>query len=244
MTTAEGWTAAVRDRLAPGRLLPLGTAAEGAWITERAAREVLDRAASAVRGVVPGRLRIGPAEEPDQVTGAGTEQADRPPDAAAGGAVELPPVPPGGAVTGPLVITAALGAVAGRPLPELTGELREALFAVAREALGLPVARVDLRVTELLDAPPPRDSPAPPPGPTSPATDDPVALAVLAVEGVAAVTDALGPPVHRDADGLRVELAVTAGRRALDVARAARTAAATAAATGTASVTVLVSDVR
>ncbi|APE20833.1 MULTISPECIES: hypothetical protein [Streptomyces] len=262
MTTAEGWTAAVRDRLAPGRLLPLGAAAEGAWITERAAREVLGRAASAVRGVVPGRLRIGPAEEPDEVTGAaaGTEPADGaadvpaggpagvaedgPPDGAAGGAVELPPVPPGGAVTGPLVITAALGAVAGRPLPELTGELREALFAVAREALGLPVARVDLRVTELLDAPPPRDSPAPPPRPTSPATDDPVALAVLAVEGVAAVTDALGPPVHRDADRLRVELAVTAGRRALDVARAARTAAATAAATGTASVTVLVSDVR
>ncbi|MEU4081773.1 hypothetical protein DEJ45_28005 [Streptomyces venezuelae] len=247
MTTAEGWTAAVRDRLAPGRLLPLGTATEGAWITERAAREVLGRAASAVRGVVPGRLRIGPAEEPDEVTGAGAEPADGAAgvaDAAAGGAVELPPVPPGGAVTGPLVITAALGAVAGRPLPELTGELREALFAAAREALGLPVARVDLRVTELLDAPPPRDSPAPPPGPTSPAADDPVALAVLAVEGVAAVTDALGPPVHRDADRLRVELAVTAGRRALDVARAARTAAATAAATGTASVTVLVSDVR
>ncbi|MDV9193629.1 hypothetical protein R6L23_36395, partial [Streptomyces sp. SR27] len=62
MTTAEGWTAAVRDRLAPGRLLPLGTAADGAWITERTVREVLGAAGAAVRGVVPSVLRIGPAD--------------------------------------------------------------------------------------------------------------------------------------------------------------------------------------
>ncbi|MCB8904874.1 MULTISPECIES: hypothetical protein [unclassified Streptomyces] len=215
MTTAEGWTAAVRDRLSPGRLLPLGTTAEGAWITERAVREVLGRTASAVRGVVPGKLRIGPAEAPE----------DR--------------------ESGALLVTAAFGAIAGRPLPELVEELRAALLGAAEGGLGLVVDAVDLRVTELLDTAPaePDAGAAPPPGPTSPATDDPVALAALGVAGVAAVTDTLGPPVRRGPDGVRVELAVTAGVRPLDVTRAVRTAV-TAVAPKGAAVTVVVSDLR
>ncbi|MFC9343119.1 hypothetical protein ACFT0G_30270 [Streptomyces sp. NPDC057020] len=215
MTTAEGWTAAVRDRLSPGRLLPLGTTADGAWITERAVREMLGRAAWAVRGVVPGALRIRPAD-----------------------AAEDPG--PGG-----LLVTASFGAIAGRPLPELVEELRAALLAAAEGGLGLVVGAVDLRVAELLDAAPPEPDAgaAPPPGPTSPATDDPVALAALGVAGVAAVTDTLGPPVRRGPDGVRVELAVTAGARPLDVARAVRTAV-TAAVPEDAAVTVVVSDLR
>ncbi|MFF4170515.1 hypothetical protein [Streptomyces sp. NPDC001744] len=224
MTTAESWTAVVRDRLAPGRLLPLGTAEDGAWITERAVRRVLDRAAATVRGVVPGTLRVGP--DPDG------EQGPEP-----------LPVPPGGLPPGALRITADFGAVVGRPLPELTEELRAALRGSAVEEIGLAVTAVDLRVTDLLDAPPEEERAAPPPGRPSPATDDPVALAVLRVEGVAGVTDVLGPPVRRGGDGVRVELAVTAGRRPLDVARAARSAA-TAAAEGAAAVTVLVSELR
>ncbi|WP_329277395.1 hypothetical protein [Streptomyces sp. NBC_00691] len=213
MTTGEGWTAAVRDRLAPGRLLPLG-AAEGAWITERAVREVLGRAASAVRGVVPGRLRIGPADAADD--------------------------PESGAV----IVTASFGAVARRPLPELVGELRAALLTAAEDGLGLVVGAVDLRVAELLDtAPEPDAGAAPPPGPTSPATDDPVALAALGVTGVAAMTDTLGPPVRRTPDEVRVEVAVTAGARPLDVARALR-ATVTALAPEGAAVTVVVSDLR
>ncbi|MGW0117218.1 hypothetical protein [Streptomyces sp. NPDC003327] len=243
MTTAEGgWKTAVRDRLAAGRLLPLGAAADGAWITERAAREVLGRAASAVRDVVPGAMRVGPGGEGG--SDGGPERAGDPPL----------PVPPSGLPPGPLRITAAFGAVAGRPVPDLAAELRGALFAAAADGLGLDVTEVDLRVTELLDAPPPppsapSKSPMPPsgapsPASTSPATDDPLALAVLAVAGVAAVTDTFGPPVHRGPGGeVRVELAVTAGRRALDVARAAR-AAVTAAAPEATAVTVLVSDVR
>ncbi|MFE3130072.1 hypothetical protein ACFXHD_42435, partial [Streptomyces hydrogenans] len=86
MTTGDGWTAAVRARLAPGRLLPLGAVA-GAWLAERAAREVLGRAASGVRGVVPGALRIGAAAE--------AEVPDPP-----------FPVPPGGLAPGPLRIDA------------------------------------------------------------------------------------------------------------------------------------------
>lgn len=212
MTTAEGWTAAVRDRLSPGRLLPLGTTADGAWITERAVRETLGRAASAVRGVVPGALRIRPAD-----------------------AAEDPG--PGG-----LLVTASFGAIAGRPLPELVEELRAALLAAAEDGLGLVVGAVDLKVAELLDTAPPEPDAgtAPPP---SPATDDPVALAALGVAGVAAVTDTLGPPVRRGPDGIRVELAVTAGARPLDVARAVRTAV-TAAVPEDAAVTVVVSDLR
>ncbi|MFB6841459.1 hypothetical protein [Streptomyces sp. NPDC056361] len=231
MTTAEGWTAAVRDRLAPGRLLPLGAAADGVWITERAARTVLDRAVSAVRGVVPGTLRVGPDPDADP----GAEAA----------APDAPPAPPGGLPPGPLRITADFAAVAGRPLPELAEELRSALLGAAADGLGLPVAGVDLRVTDLLDTAPAAAGPAaPPPGRPSPATDDPVALAVLRVEGVAGVTDALGPPVRRGPDGgVRVELAVTAGRHPLDVARAVRNAV-TAAAGGATAVTVLVSELR
>ncbi|GHG18659.1 hypothetical protein ACFFSH_24900 [Streptomyces filamentosus] len=230
MTTGDGWTAAVRDRLAPGRLLPLGTAAEGTWLAERAAREVLLRAASAVRGAVPGALRIGAAD-----------------GGPAGGAFAAPPdgsfpVPPGGLPPGPLRIDAEFAAVAGRPLPETAEEVRAVLLAAA-EGLGLAVTEADLRVTDLLDRAP-EEEPAPPaPGRTSPATDDPVALAVLRVPGVAGVTDALGPPVHRGPDAVRVECAVTAGRPPAEVARAARTAAAAAAPSG-AAVTVLVTELR
>ncbi|MER5711006.1 hypothetical protein [Streptomyces sp. NPDC002122] len=229
MTTAEGWTAAVRARLAPGRLLPLGAPEDGAWITERAARTVLKGAAAAVRGAVPGELRIGP--DPEAVPGTGTEA-----------------VPGTGTDTGPaegaLRISVGFGAVAGRPLPELAAELRAALLAAAEDGLGLVVAAVDLRVTELLDAAPENSEPAtPPPGRPSPPTDDPAALAALRVEGVAGVTDALGPPVRRGSDGVRVEIAVTAGHRPLDVARAARNAV-TAAAPEATAVTVLVSELR
>lgn len=210
MTTTEGWTAAVREHLAPGRLLPLGAAEDGAWITERAARGVLGPAAAAVRGVVPGGLRIGP-DEPEP---------------------------------GALRITADFAAVAGRPLPELAEELRAALLGAATEGVGLRVTAVDLRVTELLDAEPSAAEPAaPPPGRPAPATDDPVALAVLRVVGVAGVTDLWGAPVRRSPGLLRVELAVTAGHRPLDVARAARDAA-TAAAEEATAVTVLVSELR
>ncbi|MEF9882176.1 hypothetical protein [Streptomyces sp. P9-A4] len=218
MTTAEGWTAAVRDRLAPGRLLPLGTAADGAWITERTVREVLGVAGAAVRGVVPGVLRIGPADG---------DEEDGPP-----------------AAPGSVRISAAFAAVAGRPLPELAEGLRAVLLAAAEDAIGLVVAAVDLRVTELLEAEPPAAAPAdPPPGRTSPSTDDPLALVALGVPGVAGVTDALGPPVRRDGEGVRLELAVTAGRRPLDVARSVRTAV-TAAAPEGAAVTVVVSELR
>ncbi|MEU2509923.1 hypothetical protein ABZ621_35230 [Streptomyces sp. NPDC007863] len=223
MTTGDGWTTAVRDRLAPGRLLPLGTAADGAWLAERAAREALGRAVAGVRDAVPGALRIGAA-------------------GAAGDPGPLP-VPPGGLPAGPLRIEADLAAVAGgRSLPETAEEVRALLLAAAR-GLGLAVTEVDLRVTDLLEEAPVPEPAPPAPGRTSPATDDPVALAVLRAPGVAAVTDALGPPVHRTPEAVRVECAVTADRPVVETARAARAAAAAAAPEG-AAVTVVVTEVR
>ncbi|MFE5793497.1 hypothetical protein ACFQ8C_13115 [Streptomyces sp. NPDC056503] len=222
MTTSDGWTAAVRERLAPGRLLPLGTAA-GAWLAERAAREVLGRAAAGVRGAVPGSVRIGAAAEPD---------LPDPPF----------PVPPGGLPPGPLRIDAEFAAVAhGRPLPETAEEVRAVLLAAAAE-LGLTVTEADLRVTDLLEEAPAAEA-APAAAHTAPATDDPVALAVLLVPGVAAVTDALGPPVLRTQGAVRVEFAVAADHPPAEVARAARAAAA-AEAPADAAVTVLITEVR
>ncbi|MFC8510583.1 hypothetical protein ACFUIS_29780 [Streptomyces sp. NPDC057266] len=211
------------------RLLPLGAPADGAWVAEPAVREALAEAARTVRGTVPARPRFGLVSA----------------------AAETPfPVPPGGLPPGELGITLEFAAftggpaAAGRPLPELAGRLRTALLGAAESVFGLAVARVDLRVTELLDTPPDPVSPTPPPGRTSPpAPEDPAALAALAVPGVAALTDVFGAPLRRADGHLRVELAVTAGRRALDVARAARTAVAAAAPEAT-TVTVVVSELR
>ncbi|GGT66366.1 hypothetical protein GCM10010272_06200 [Streptomyces lateritius] len=234
-TSGAGLMTAVRERLGLGRLLPLGEPADGAWLAERAARTVLLRAATAVRGVTPGPLRVG-------LVKAGTEAPL--------------PVPPGGLPPGPLRIAAEFAATSERPLPVLAEEVREALFAAAAAELGLAVVEVDLRVTGLVEGPreagpaeggagsPDSPAPAPPPGRTSPAApEDPAALAALAVEGVAALTDALGTPVHRGEGVLRVEVAVSVGHRALDVARAVRTAVTTTAPQATA-VTVLVSEIR
>ncbi|WMX47696.1 hypothetical protein RGF97_26810 [Streptomyces roseicoloratus] len=60
---------------------------------------------------------------------------------------------------------------------------------------------------------------------------------------MAALTDTFGGPVTRTAADVRVEVAVTASHRPLDVARALRTAV-TAAAPGATTVTVVVSELR
>ncbi|WP_019885247.1 hypothetical protein [Streptomyces purpureus] len=231
-TTGAGWSAAVRGRLGLSRLLPLGGTEDGAWLAERAAVSVLRRAAGEVRGVAPGAMRVRLAD-PD---------APRP---------SKFPAPPGAAGPGPLLIDGEFVASGDSPLPELAEELRTALFTTG-EWLGLTIARVDLRVTGLGDAPPdPGAAPRPtgrtapaagaPPGkdvsdavgaaagvPLATAATDPVAAAVLAVDGVDALTTTLGPSVHRAPDHLRVELAVSAGHRPPTVVHAVRRAAETA----------------
>ncbi|MEU8733893.1 nucleopolyhedrovirus P10 family protein [Streptomyces tendae] len=232
MTTADRWTRAVREQLGLGRLVPLGGPGDGAWIAERAAREVLLAAARGVAGVRPGDLRIG-AADPDGVH----EPA-------------VPP-PPGALPPGPLRVTAGFAAVveptaaAPEPLPVTAAVLRAVLTEAATGRLGLVVADVDLRVTGLLDgtaAPEPDtgagQGPAHPPGTGAGSggggngDEGRVARAVSAVPGVARLTGVLGRPVHLSEppppEGalarrhVRVELAVRADHRAVEVARRVR----------------------
>ncbi|MEU8701116.1 hypothetical protein AB0C61_26375 [Streptomyces sp. NPDC048680] len=220
---ADGWTAAVRQRLGLGRLLPLGGPADGAWISERAAVAVLRRAVRGPgAGPVLGELRIAvadPGTAPDP-------QVPSPPSA-------LPP--------GPLRIEATMAATADQPLPVAAAALRSALLAAASRRLGLVVTEVDLQVTELLDTPPEPDEPEPG-GVRAAQPEDAAGRAAAGVAGVATLTRVLGAAVHTGPDHVRVELATDGGHRALDVARAVR-AAVTEAVDGHPPVAVLVTAV-
>ncbi|MFD9426340.1 MULTISPECIES: hypothetical protein [unclassified Streptomyces] len=229
---ADGWTAAVRQRLGLGRLLPLGGPADGVWIAERAAASVL-RSAAAGPGTVLGRLRIGVAMEANG-TVLDVDGADR--DAGV-------PAPPSALPSGPLRIEAEFAATADRPLPDAAEALRTALMTAASARLGLLVTEVDLRVTGLLEDDAPDRV-------TAPAEDEVRAAkaggaagdAAAGVPGVVALTQVLGSAVHTGADHLRVEVATAGDHRALDVARAVRTAV-TAAVEGHPPVAVLVTAV-
>ncbi len=209
MTTAD----AVRQRLGLGRLVPLGQAADGAWLSERAAEAVLRPAAAGVAGVVPGRLRLALAH----------------PEAAA--ARVIPP-PPGALPPGPLRLEADFEAVNCPSLPGLAAQLRTVLFAVAVDVLDLVVTDVDLRVTGLLDTAPESTAPTPPLGVRPAEPNGPAALAAYTTPGVACLTATLGAPVHSAADHVRVELATEADHRPLTVVRAVRDAVSTTLADG------------
>ncbi|WP_037668305.1 hypothetical protein [Streptomyces griseus] len=224
--TADGWTQAVRQQLGLGRLLPLGGPRDGAWIAEGAAGAVLRRDVREVSGVRLGPLRIAPAD-PEGVH----EPA-------------VPP-PPSALSPGPLRVTADFAAATpSEPLPTVASRLRAAL-ATAAERLGLAVTEIDLRVTALLDelpepetGAPPEPPEAAPEAPAAPRGDEArIAAAALAVPGVSRLTGilgGLGRAVHVEerADGTaalprrhaRLEIAVRAEHRALDVALAVRTA--------------------
>ncbi|HLL33149.1 MAG TPA: nucleopolyhedrovirus P10 family protein [Streptomyces sp.] len=217
----ERWTQAVREQLGLGRILPLGDARDGAWITEGAARAVLRGAAEEVTGVRLGDLRIGLAD----------------PEHTYDPAV---PAPPSALPPGPLRVTAELAAVAALPLPDSAARVRTVLAEASARRLGLRVAEVDLRVTELLDEDPDRVAVRPPEPPDAPEAAEGdaarVARVALAVPGVARLTGTLGglgrgvhieePPDEDAALGRRhvwLELAVHADHRAVEVAREVRT---------------------
>ncbi|OEV12041.1 hypothetical protein, partial [Streptomyces nanshensis] len=137
---AEGLSRAVRRQLGLGRLLPLGDAADGAWLVESAAVRVLSAAAlRELPDVRIGRLRLGPA---------GPETGD--PDAADPPAV---PPPPSALPPGPLRVEAEFEATPHAPLTTTAELLRAALFRAAERELGLRVVTVDLRITDLVGAP-------------------------------------------------------------------------------------------
>lgn len=199
---ADGWSAAVRERLGLGRLLPLGDAADGAWLTEQAATTALRARAAGVPGAALGRLRLCLADP---------------------GATERPavPPPPSALPPGALRIEGDFAATAGGPLPDVAERLRTALYAYAVDRLGLRVTEVDLRVTALLEEPGTDSS-----GPTAPVGAAPVApkgtAAVIAANapGVAHLSGSLGSPVLVTRGHVRVELATAAGHHPTEVARA------------------------
>jgi hypothetical protein len=214
----------VRQQVGLGRLLPLGEARDGAWITEGAAAAVLARAAAdGAPGMRLGALRIGLADP---------EDAREP----------VVPAPPSALPPGLLRVTAEVAATAAEPLPAAASRLRLVLARTATERLGLAVSEIDLRVTDLLDAQAqatvPVSAPQPPPA-RQPADPDETAVAeaVLAVPGVVRLTGSLGGlgrAVHIEERGqeaalaprhVRVEIATGADHRTVDVARRVRAAA-------------------
>lgn len=221
--TADRWTR-VAGQYGPalGRLLPLGGPRDGAWIAEGAVRAVLERAAAGVPGVRLGTPRITLAD-PDEVS------------------EPVVPRPPGALPPGALRVTADFAASAAEPLQATASRLRLVLLAAATDTLGLVVAEVDLRVTELLEAADgraaPVEAPRPPEARDATGPDESrAAAAALSIPGVARLTGSLGGlgrAVHveeRAGDAalphrhVRVELATGAGHRAVEVARRVREA--------------------
>lgn len=208
---ADGWSAAVRERIGLGRLLPLGEAADGSWLAERAATTALRRTAAGVSGAVVGPLRVRLAD----------------PDSALPPAV---PPPPSALPPGALRIEGDVASVAGEPLPDVAERLRTALYAHAVDRLGLRVTEVDLRVTALLEKEPDADidaedsagvaAPVGAPAVASQGAAAVVAASVAGVAGVAHLTQSLGAPVLVTRDHVRVELATAAGHHPSEVARA------------------------
>ncbi|MFF0729344.1 hypothetical protein [Streptomyces sp. NPDC004134] len=240
--TAGNWERAVREQVGLGRLLPLGAAADGTWIAERAAAGVLRRAAAGVREARVTGLRVGPADPGDAVdpeaacgrTGAGAEVRYLGPRAL-GGARAVGPAPVSALPYGELRISVQCDAGVERPMTTTAAALREALLRGAEEGLGLRVAAVDVHVAGLLETPQNAAEPAPggPPGDPPPARE-------TARPGHAApdVPGLLGSDVLPDGDHAEVRVVLDSAHRALDVARAVR------AGTEAAAVTVLVTDIR
>ncbi|MFJ2759854.1 hypothetical protein [Streptomyces prasinus] len=242
--TAERWTRTVRQQVGLGRLLPLGGPRDGAWIFERAAGAVLRRAvARAGPGVRLDGLRIALAAPED----AGEPVVPPPPSALPPGSLRVTARFAATAAE-PLPATAdRLRAVLSRAAAERIGlvvtevdlEVTELLDAGAGTAhpaaeSGPPGSAVDGSA----DAPfeDRDDAPFEAPKSGGGSDEDRAAAAAFAVPGVSRLTGTLGRAVHlasspRVPGGaalsgrhVRVDLAVGADHRALDVARSVRAA--------------------
>ncbi|MFM9611193.1 nucleopolyhedrovirus P10 family protein [Streptomyces niveiscabiei] len=205
MTAEQHWRQTVRHHLGLGRFLPLGGPRDGCWIAESVAETVLGRA---VAGNVEG-ARLGPL----RLTLTDPENAHDP---------AVPP-PPTALPPGPLKMTAEFSARPTEPLPNSAARLRAALAAASAQRLGLVVTEIDLRVTGLVLPEDPPDEPEP----LRP-WQGPLPEALAGVPGVLGGTVRLEERAGTNAlprTHARVEIAVHADRRTLDVAREARAAA-------------------
>jgi hypothetical protein len=241
--TTDRLTRTVREQVALGRLLPLGGPDDAVWITEEAAVGVLRHSCAALPGVRLGEVEVDlvPAEGPT---------------AAVPGAAPMGALP-----HGPVRIGAGFEAGADEPLPVAADRLRSALWESARNALGLDVWAVDLRVTGLLEddgAAGPADAgdsgrggdaaePEAGPGIGPPGVAETVEAAARAVPGVLRLTRRLagfgtGLRVrdHTSEEGgpqapgrqVQVQIAVAPDRVPLEVARAVVAAVSAAAVPG------------
>ncbi|MGW2964652.1 Asp23/Gls24 family envelope stress response protein [Streptomyces sp. NPDC001220] len=112
----------VRPEVRPGRPLPLAEPAADRWITEAAAARALRAAAETVEGVRAASCRLSDADA----------------DAHAVGTV------------GAVEVRLDVHVPADAPLPELAAQVRERVWEAADRELGLAVAAVDIRVTDLV----------------------------------------------------------------------------------------------
>ncbi|MFF0104122.1 nucleopolyhedrovirus P10 family protein [Streptomyces hirsutus] len=242
--TADRWIRTVRQQVGLGRLLPLGGPRDGAWIFERAAAVVLRRAvARAEPGIRLDGLRIALAAPEEAVE----PVVPAPPSALPPGSLRVAARFAAPAAE-PLPVTAdRLRAVLSRAAAERIGlvvaevdlEVAELLDAEAGTAgpaaeSGPPGSAVDGPADAPFEGRGGTPTGAPESGGRS--DEDRVAAAVLAVPGVSRLTGALGRAVHlapspQAPDGValtgrhvRVDLAVGAEHRALDVARSVRAA--------------------
>ncbi|MEV7091048.1 hypothetical protein AB0O07_35185 [Streptomyces sp. NPDC093085] len=128
----------VRLELRPGRTLPLGAPEEDDWIVEAAAARAFRAAAETVPGVRAGSCRITPVEPPGGGGGTGGGGTG------SGGTGRI-------AGRGPVEVRLEVAAGLVLPLWELAERVRARVAEAARDAIGIDVARVDVRVVDLLD---------------------------------------------------------------------------------------------
>ncbi|MFF3712910.1 Asp23/Gls24 family envelope stress response protein [Streptomyces phaeochromogenes] len=114
----------VRLELRPGRPLPLGEPAEDLWIMEAVAARTLRAAAETVAGVRAGSCRL--ADTRADGTG-GTDDS--------------------------VWVRLDIHAPVGVSLPELTDRVRARVWEAADRELGMVLASVDIRVTDLVAGP-------------------------------------------------------------------------------------------
>ncbi|WP_105971106.1 Asp23/Gls24 family envelope stress response protein [Streptomyces geranii] len=116
----------VRLELRPGRPLPLGGPAEDLWVMEAVAARVLRAAVESVTGVRAGSCRLRDLRA--------DETAD-------------------GAMDQGVAVCLDIHAPAGVSIPYLAEQVRERLLEAADRELGMAIAAVDIRVTDLVPTP-------------------------------------------------------------------------------------------
>lgn len=129
----------VRLELRPGRTLPIGAVDEDLWIVEAAAAKTVRSAVDTVPGVRAGSCRVGPADPagPTHEVGHAEEEQRHPTENARG------PRAVGTHVQLEVVVSETV------PLWEIADSIRARVRSAMHHELGMEVASVDVRVTDI-----------------------------------------------------------------------------------------------